>query len=130
MAAILTLNTVAHTIGAAGVAQVTIYGDEFLGFASAILTVLIFLFWNNSKNNWSKLLKGLSKSTFYILKAMLFITYPVVIISIKITKLFAKDNKIRSHERSYPHCQILLIVREYFQCKKIELFKILLILKN
>ena len=44
----------------------------------------------------------MSKSTFYILKAMLFITYPVVIISIKITKLFAKDkqNKVTREELS------------------------------
>ena len=92
LAAILTLNTVAHTIGAAGVgAQVTnIYGDEFLGIASAVLTVLILFFSEIipktiGANYW----KGLSKSTFFILQAMLFITYPVVIISIKITKLFS-----------------------------------------
>ena len=105
LAAILTLNTVAHTIGAAGVgAQVTnIYGDEFLGIASAILTVLILFFSEIipktiGANYW----KGLSKSTFYILQAMLFITYPVVIISIKITKLFSKDkqNKVTREELS------------------------------
>ena len=41
LSAILTLNTIAHTIGAAGVgAEVTgLFGDNYLGFASAILTI-------------------------------------------------------------------------------------------
>ncbi|CAI8158910.1 CNNM domain-containing protein [Pseudidiomarina mangrovi] len=45
LAAILTLNTVAHTVGATGVgAQVTvIYGDGYLGIASAVMTVLILV---------------------------------------------------------------------------------------
>ena len=45
LAAILTLNTVAHTVGATGVgAQVTlIYGDGYLGIASAIMTILILV---------------------------------------------------------------------------------------
>ena len=43
LSAILTLNTIAHTIGAAGVgAEITrLFGDNYLGFASAILTILI-----------------------------------------------------------------------------------------
>ena len=46
LSAILTLNTISHTIGAAGVgAEVTkLYGDNYLGFASAILTILILFF--------------------------------------------------------------------------------------
>lgn len=45
LAAILSSNTVAHTVGAAGVgAQVTnIWGDQWLGVASAVLTVAILL---------------------------------------------------------------------------------------
>ena len=43
LAAILTLNTVAHTVGATGVgAQVAIvFGDGYLGIASAVMTLLI-----------------------------------------------------------------------------------------
>ena len=49
LSAILTLNTIAHTIGAAGVgAEVTsIYGDNFLTITSAILE---FLYQNHSSN--------------------------------------------------------------------------------
>ncbi|MDP5034880.1 CNNM domain-containing protein [Alishewanella sp. SMS8] len=45
LAAILTLNTVAHTVGATGVgAQVTIvFGDGYLGIASAVMTLLILI---------------------------------------------------------------------------------------
>jgi len=45
LAAILTLNTVAHTVGATGVgAQVTrVFGDGYLGAASALMTVLILV---------------------------------------------------------------------------------------
>ena len=46
LSAILSLNTVAHTIGAAGVgAQATkIFGDAYFGIISAILTLLILVF--------------------------------------------------------------------------------------
>ena len=46
LAAILSLNTVAHTIGAAGVgAQATqIFGEVYFGVVSAILTLLILIF--------------------------------------------------------------------------------------
>lgn len=46
LAAILTLNTIAHTGGAAGVgAQVTVLmGDGYLGIASAVMTLIILIF--------------------------------------------------------------------------------------
>ena len=46
LAAILTANTIAHTVGAAGVgAQATIlFGSGYLGVTSAILTILILVF--------------------------------------------------------------------------------------
>lgn len=46
LAAILTANTIAHTVGAAGVgAQATfVFGSEYLGITSAVLTLLILVF--------------------------------------------------------------------------------------
>ena len=46
LAAILTLNTIAHTLGAAGAgAQATsVFGEVYLGVISAILTLLILIF--------------------------------------------------------------------------------------
>lgn len=45
LAAILTLNTIAHTVGATGVgAQVTaMYGEAYMGIASAIMTLMILV---------------------------------------------------------------------------------------
>ena len=46
LAAILTANTIAHTVGAAGVgAQAAlIFGSQYIGLISAILTLLILIF--------------------------------------------------------------------------------------
>jgi CBS domain containing-hemolysin-like protein len=46
IAAILTANTIAHTVGAAGVGAqaATVFGNEYLGITSAILTLLILIF--------------------------------------------------------------------------------------
>lgn len=45
VAAILSLNTIAHTIGAAGVGSesVKVFGQEYFGIISAILTLLILV---------------------------------------------------------------------------------------
>ena len=45
VSAILSLNTIAHTIGAAGVGAeaVNIWGEEYFGLISAILTLLILV---------------------------------------------------------------------------------------
>lgn len=92
LSAILTLNTIAHTIGAAGVgAEITsLFGDNYLGFASAVLTILIlFLSEIIPKTIGATYYKGLSKLTFYMLRCMLIITYPFVVVSMKITGLIA-----------------------------------------
>ena len=46
IASILSLNTIAHTIGAAGVGQQSsiVFGSEWFGLVSAITTVLILVF--------------------------------------------------------------------------------------
>jgi CBS domain containing-hemolysin-like protein len=46
LSAILTANTIAHTVGAAGVGAqaTTVFGDAYLGATSAVLTLLILVF--------------------------------------------------------------------------------------
>ena len=46
LAAILTLNTIAHTVGAAGVGAqaAVVFGNQYLGVVSAVLTLLILVF--------------------------------------------------------------------------------------
>jgi CBS domain containing-hemolysin-like protein len=94
LSAILTLNTIAHTIGAAGVgSEVTrLYGDNYLGVASAVLTILILFFSEIiPKTIGATYCKGLSKFTFHTVRFMLMITYPFVIVSMKVTSLIAKQ---------------------------------------
>ena len=96
LSAILSLNTVAHTIGAAGVgAEATkLFGDASLGIVSAILTILILVITEIiPKTMGAKYWKILAKLTLNIINIMLFITYPLVIFSTKITKLISENKK-------------------------------------
>ena len=98
--AILSLNTIAHTIGSAGVgAEVTrIWGDDWFGIASVVLTLLILIFSEIipktiGSNSW----RSLALPSAGIIKFLIYITYPFVILSELITKLFSskeKDNTV------------------------------------
>lgn len=98
--AILSLNTIAHTIGSAGVgAEVTrIWGDEWFGIASVVLTLLILIFSEIipktiGSNSW----RSLALPSAGVIKFLIYITYPFVILSELITKLFSskeKDNAV------------------------------------
>ncbi len=89
LAAILTLNTFAHTIGAAGVgaqAQI-IWGNEYLSLVSALLTILIlFLSEIIPKTLGANYWMNLTPFTVYTLRIMIVALYPFVIISQLITK--------------------------------------------
>jgi len=81
LAAILTLNTIAHTVGAAGVgAQATlVFGDASLGITSAILTFLILVFSEiipktMGASYWTKL----APATAYTLKYLIYILNPII----------------------------------------------------
>lgn len=95
LAAILTLNTFAHTIGAAGVgaqAQI-IWGDEALTIVSVVLTIIILIFTEIipktlGANYW----KQLTPFTVRTLKIMIYSPlYPVILFSQFITKSLKQD---------------------------------------
>ncbi len=94
LSAILSLNTVAHTVGAAGVgAQATIiFGNEYFGIVSAVLTLLILVFTEIIPKtlgaNYNKQLLNITPT---ILAIMIFITYPLVVISSTLTKLLSRN---------------------------------------
>lgn len=102
ISAILSLNTIAHTIGAAGVGAeaVKVFGEEYFGVISAILTVLILVLSEIIPKTigacyWKQLCIVAAK----IIRVMIFITYPLVWISEWITRLFSsKDEKTISRE--------------------------------
>jgi CBS domain containing-hemolysin-like protein len=88
LAAILTLNTVAHTFGAAGVgAQVVIvFGDGYLGAASAVMTFLILVLSEIIPKTlgaryWQTLVPLLPAT----LNGMIFVLKPFIMMSDKIT---------------------------------------------
>ena len=89
VSAILSLNTIAHTIGAAGVGAeaVKIWGQEYFGFISAILTLLILVFSEIiPKTIGSTYWRTMSMPATKIIQGMVIVTYPLVITLEYITK--------------------------------------------
>lgn len=91
LAAILTLNTVAHTVGATGVgAQVTIvFGDGYLGIASAVMTVLILVLSEiMPKSIGARHWRALAPVLLGLLNGMIFLMKPFIWVSDQIMKVF------------------------------------------
>ena len=93
LSAILSLNTIAHTVGAAGVgAQATrVFGEVYFGIISAILTFLILVFSEIiPKTIGARYWRKLALISGHVIRITIFITYPLVIIFPYITRLFSK----------------------------------------
>ena len=95
LAAILTLNTFAHTIGAAGVgAQAqAIWGDEYLSIVSAVLTIIILIFSEIiPKTLGATFWRQLARASTAIVKVLVVVLFPFVWISQIITKIIKGKN--------------------------------------
>lgn len=82
LAAILSLNTIANTIGSAGVGfQVNaVFGSQWFGLASALMTVLILIFSEIlPKTIGTTYWKSLMGFTARTIRVLIFIMYPIVI---------------------------------------------------
>lgn len=102
LSAILSLNTVAHTVGAAGVgAQATkIFGEAYFGVISAILTLLILIFSEIiPKTIGARFWREIALVSGAIINFMVIITYPLVIMSVYLTKMFSKKSTDHSTSR-------------------------------
>ena len=94
LAAILTLNNVANTVGAAGVGAETlkIYGNEWVAIASGILTLSILIFSEIIPKTlgtvYSKKLVGF---TAYSIQVLTILTLPFVYLSEGFSKLFKSN---------------------------------------
>lgn len=95
LAAILTLNTVSHTVGAAGVgAQVhIIWGDGYTAVTSGILTLLILIFSEIipktlGASNW----KVLAPMCAYLTRGLIFVMYPFVVFSEFLYKILSRGD--------------------------------------
>jgi len=95
LAAILTLNTIANTVGAAGVGAETLkyYGNEWVAIASGILTLSILIFSEIiPKTLGSVYYKELAGFTAYTIRVLTFIALPFVYLSEGFSKLFRSNN--------------------------------------
>jgi CBS domain containing-hemolysin-like protein len=102
LSAILSLNTVAHTVGAAGVGAqaVKIFGEAYFGLVSAVLTILILVLTEIiPKTIGARYWKNLTKVSYYTIKSMIIATYPLVILSSVITRAFSKQKNEHSTSR-------------------------------
>ncbi|MFQ5537954.1 MAG: CNNM domain-containing protein [Gemmatimonadota bacterium] len=102
LAAILTLNTVAHTVGAAGAgAQATaVFGSAWLGLASAVLTLLILVFSEIiPKTLGAHYWRQLAPFTAHFLKYLIVFMYPMVKFSEKVTQILGKGIRHRGFSR-------------------------------
>jgi len=84
LAAILTINTIAHTAGAAGVGAEThqVFGNEWVSVASVILTLAILIFSEIiPKTIGSVYSKSLAAFTAFTCQFLMWLVYPFVLLS-------------------------------------------------
>ncbi len=102
VAAILSLNTIAHTVGAAGVGQqsTALFGDAYFGLVSGLMTLLILVFSEIIPKKigasfWRQLVMPVTNA----IRVIIIITYPLVLLSELITKWFQPRKKPLSVSR-------------------------------
>lgn len=89
--AILSLNTIAHTMGSAGVGaeSIKVFGEEYFGIISAVLTLLILVLSEIiPKTIGATYWRSLAMVSTKIIRVMIIVTYPLVLLSELITRLF------------------------------------------
>jgi CBS domain containing-hemolysin-like protein len=103
LSAILTLNTFAHTFGAAGAGAqaAVVFGNAYLGLASAVLTLLILVLSEIiPKTLGATYWRKLAPATAYFLKYLIIILYPFVKMSDWLTRHFTDDNPLKGLNRA------------------------------
>ncbi|TDR22547.1 hemolysin family protein [Marinicella litoralis] len=101
LAAILTLNTIAHTVGAivAGAKATHVFGDAWIGLFSAVITVLILFFSEIiPKTIGAVYWKSLASPIAYLVQFLIKILYPIIWLSEQVTRLIS--NKKSHHDFS------------------------------
>lgn len=102
LAAILSLNTIAHTVGAAGAGAqaVNVFGDAYFGIASALLTLLILVFSEIIPKTLGALYwRQLAPVCGQLLRLVVWSMYPFIGFSRMITRLMTRKSKQRSVKR-------------------------------
>lgn len=107
--AILSLNTIAHTIGSAGVGaeSIKVFGEEYFGIISAILTLLILILSEIiPKTIGATYWRSLAMLSTKAIRVMIVVTYPLALLSELITHLFTP----RSHQASVSREEVSAMV--------------------
>jgi CBS domain containing-hemolysin-like protein len=102
LSAILTLNTIAHTIGAAGVGAqaVAVFGEVYFGLISAVLTILILVLSEViPKTVGARYWRQLALPAARLIKVLIFILYPLVLVSELLTNMIIRKKKTQSITR-------------------------------
>lgn len=131
LASILTFNTIAHTVGAAGAGAEAqrMFGSNVLAIFSAILTFIILFFSeiipkSIGASNWKRLLPA----TIFLLKPMVFVSYPIVVMSQFVSALFKKKDNTFSRDEISAMAEVgltegILETQEYQKIKSILKFR-------
>src|SRR6056297_3187868 len=102
LAAILSLNTIAHTVGAAGVGAqaMVVFGSGYVGATSAVLTFLILVLSEIIPKTLGALYwRKLTLPTVFMARFLIFLLYPLVAMSQLITRGLSRNEKINAISR-------------------------------
>ncbi len=103
LAAILTLNTIAHTVGAAGAGAqaAVVFGSASVAVASAVLTLLILIFSEIiPKTLGAHYWRSLAPVIAYTLKFLIWFLYPFVMLSEKLTSGMVEGPRLNGFSRA------------------------------
>ncbi|PIE01743.1 MAG: hemolysin [Acidobacteria bacterium] len=102
LAAILTLNTIAHTVGAigSGAKATIVFGSAFFGIFSALMTLMIlFLSEIIPKTLGATYWRQLASSTAFFVQGLILSLYPLIWVSEKLTRLIGKGHHAGQFDR-------------------------------
>ncbi|MDH3746263.1 MAG: CNNM domain-containing protein [Acidobacteriota bacterium] len=102
LAAILTLNTIAHTLGAggAGAEAASYFGERWVGVSMAVLTLaILFLSEIVPKTLGAVYWRGLAGATARFVQILIWALYPLIWISEILTRLVTRGKKVHVFSR-------------------------------
>jgi len=102
LAAILTLNTIAHTVGAigAGAKATVVFGSTWFGLFSAVMTLMIlFLSEIVPKTLGAVFWRKLAKMTAIFVRGLIIVFYPLIWASEGVTRLIARRRSVHVFSR-------------------------------
>lgn len=134
ISAILSLNTIAHTVGAAGVGAqaVEVFGEQYFGVISAVVTLMILIFSEIiPKTIGATYWRSLAMVTGRIIQVMIFLLFPLVWLSEFVTRIFSSRSENVSVSREEVSAMVSLGEEEgVFKLKESKIIQNLLKLED